>query len=1087
MKNTRKWIAMLLFTGLAISCLMTGCGKKKEAVSETTVEETAAAETEAAVTEAAPAETTAAAEETTEAETEPVPVDVELSNDLFSITMDASFDGLYDVEYDDEHHGIDLYDKECKEAGYGGYAFSISAYANPADHAMMPGAIKCGELTDKDGVIYDIVLSHPTDVQYDPENEAVSFINLYEAGDEIVKGLKAVNGGTFALYGGTKGEDLYPEVLAKHVRAITEGWNAGKLEKAEMSPMYYVMSLMGEGDVLDRIGYAYKDINNDGIDELMIGEISDDENTKGIVYDLYTMADREPVHVVSGWDRNRYFAAGSMLVNEYSNGAFESGWQFYDVEANSGKMNPQIAFKYDEAADNGTWFIAYGSEADGWESVDEDEWTEMLGRFTEYNRFDYTPLSAFEVPEIVSIREEAAAAEADSYTGPVRADAVYFGANAQRYTDQNGKDKELNSLLIYLSDGTFKQYAVMGNSSTPYSEGYYVLDDAASFKPNADGVSTGGITMEFSGLYDADEGLTDAFETEEFSLEQLYAGGYQYIGGHDDAKDIAQIYLGAKKQPFTNAKGVESYLDTVWIYYTDGSFEQYAITGQEAVLFSAGTYELGEGAGFKHFDEPEANSNITINRQYKYTAESGLQDYESSHVYNLGSMGFDSIYTREVLPEYVKDGVSVATVFAAAQGQPYVGLGKGTQYLDTFWVCYSDDSFEQFVELDGGFRAFARGDYDFDGSGQILFNIREQLNAEGTFEEMPAYGYAFDSSDPAFAMIVSPEDAKKDVVSIFADVLREEYTDVAGLSTMLDTIWVYYADGSFAEYAYMNDFVAPYSTGIYTVSENGDFHFWDGKDDAGVLKLEYELKADAEGALDECEEVKCYDLNAFGYDPVFDKKGFDTPDIIVEEVDVEEEGSAAEVATPSNAEAIEEGEITEDAETAEAEAALPGLKEDPDDTSAEEVTEAEVRAEETEAQEAEESLLPAKDAGDAEEAEETGETIDLGESVEFTKADLESATEIIMTEFNSWEGCEMHELRYAGDEAYSLENLNWLNELAKADGKEESYTECICFLSDFHSPKKAYGAWEKDKEYENWQWWLARTDGGEWELVTWGY
>ena len=92
-----------------------------------------------------------------------------------------------------------------------------------------------------------------------------------------------------------------------------------------------------------------------------------------------------------------------------------------------------------------------------------------------------------------------------------------------------------------------------------------------------------------------------------------------------------------------------------------------------------------------------------------------------------------------------------------------------------------------------------------------------------------------------------------------------------------------------------------------------------------------------------------------------------------------------------------------------------------------------------------------------------------------------------MNEFDTWEGCEMHKLSYAGDEAFSLENLDWLNEIAKEDGKDEAYTECICFLSDFHSPKKASGAWEKDKEYEDWQWWLARTEGGEWELVTWGY
>ena len=42
-------------------------------------------------------------------------------------------------------------------------------------------------------------------------------------------------------------------------------------------------------------------------------------------------------------------------------------------------------------------------------------------------------------------------------------------------------------------------------------------------------------------------------------------------------------------------------------------------------------------------------------------------------------------------------------------------------------------------------------------------------------------------------------------------------------------------------------------------------------------------------------------------------------------------------------------------------------------------------------------------------------------------------------------------------------------------------------LSDFHSPVEAYGAWEADMEYENYQWWLARAADGGWQLLTWGY
>ena len=51
----------------------------------------------------------------------------------------------------------------------------------------------------------------------------------------------------------------------------------------------------------------------------------------------------------------------------------------------------------------------------------------------------------------------------------------------------------------------------------------------------------------------------------------------------------------------------------------------------------------------------------------------------------------------------------------------------------------------------------------------------------------------------------------------------------------------------------------------------------------------------------------------------------------------------------------------------------------------------------------------------------------------------------------------------------------------------EPLTQCIEFLSDFNSPREGGGAWQADYEYNDWQWWLARTDGGSWQLLTWGY
>ena len=113
---------------------------------------------------------------------------------------------------------------------------------------------------------------------------------------------------------------------------------------------------------------------------------------------------------------------------------------------------------------------------------------------------------------------------------------------------------------------------------------------------------------------------------------------------------------------------------------------------------------------------------------------------------------------------------------------------------------------------------------------------------------------------------------------------------------------------------------------------------------------------------------------------------------------------------------------------------------------------------------------------------DTDLAIDYGESTLFTEDELEEAAVQIKCKFASFEGCELHALRYAGDVCNTEENLAWLNELG--DG---NYIQVVEFLSDFHSPVEGGGAWEEDTEYTDWQWWLARTEGGGWDLLTWGY
>ena len=109
--------------------------------------------------------------------------------------------------------------------------------------------------------------------------------------------------------------------------------------------------------------------------------------------------------------------------------------------------------------------------------------------------------------------------------------------------------------------------------------------------------------------------------------------------------------------------------------------------------------------------------------------------------------------------------------------------------------------------------------------------------------------------------------------------------------------------------------------------------------------------------------------------------------------------------------------------------------------------------------------------------------INYGQSSLYTQEELADAVSVVENQFAAFEGCELHSIRYAGDENCTEENLKWMNEL----NPEGNYVQVAQFLSDFHSPKEQIGAWEADTEYTDWQWWLARSADGGWEVLTWGY
>ncbi len=370
--------------------ILSGCTQQAalpDSVSAPATEEAQATETEVQedATEAAEQteETTEeAAEEPAEEATEAV--SSTLSSDYFELTIPEDLVDIVSTDVSGDR--IDVYHKESKDAGFGGLIFSIWAVPVPKQYAGGPYT-KIGEITGENGEEFDVVRGSATEIQWDYNIPDMpdDFKKIYDAADSIIASLTGINGYTYAEGAGMKGEDLYTGVLAKYVTAVKEEWDANKYEENGMSPEFFATGKNTDGDVLDKIGYAYQDINCDGIEELFVGIIDEGEEAdKNLIYDVYTMVDHEPVSVVSGNDRDRYYNHDNeFLVNIAMGGAGDSESILYALMSNSTEMVYQYGYKLDTAENkNEPWFRSYDGEE--YEAVTEAEFDEAIARLEEY-------------------------------------------------------------------------------------------------------------------------------------------------------------------------------------------------------------------------------------------------------------------------------------------------------------------------------------------------------------------------------------------------------------------------------------------------------------------------------------------------------------------------------------------------------------------------------------------------------------------------------------------------------------------------------------------------------------------------------
>lgn len=245
-------------------------------------------------------------------------------------------------------------------------------------------------------------------------------------------------------------------------------------------------------------------------------------------------------------------------------------------------------------------------------------------------------------PEVTAQPEATAqptATEQDTLKKTPEILAVYSCPEAQIITGDDST-KELADTVIYLyKDFTYVQYVDHNNRYEIYSKG--------TFELNFDWTEPGWgdrmphvLTLHVRQIHEPEHQLKFIDSTYDINLDKVMDYCLYPDNIRTDLKLVA-AFMQVDKQKLVKQDGSEEYLPTMWFYYDDGSFQQYAILDDaQQVLFSSGEYSVTN-------DEFMNRSVLTIHRAMKYKDGIGLADYDSTHDYVIGELDFIRIYPDE--------------------------------------------------------------------------------------------------------------------------------------------------------------------------------------------------------------------------------------------------------------------------------------------------------------------------------------------------------------------------------------------------------------------------------------------------------
>ena len=150
--------------------------------------------------------------------------------------------------------------------------------------------------------------------------------------------------------------------------------------------------LLSVNDYYQTPGWLLRDLDGDGIPELLLGANWDEGHT--VIFNIYRSGGTRAVRVVNGWNRNRwYLCTDGSLANEGSSSAFESSYSYYRYT--SGELQHLETLLYlDDGSGGSPWRYSVTTDqyvnSGDFHSVTEAEATAVMDKYT-HETLAFTP------------------------------------------------------------------------------------------------------------------------------------------------------------------------------------------------------------------------------------------------------------------------------------------------------------------------------------------------------------------------------------------------------------------------------------------------------------------------------------------------------------------------------------------------------------------------------------------------------------------------------------------------------------------------------------------------------------------------